>query len=230
MIYLYGDTHGEIDPKKLDNSIIYKINEVFPDYVIILGDFGFIWNNSSNDPTENYWLKWLNNKPFKILFLKGNHENHFRLNGNEFPIISMFDSYVRKISNNIFCLEHGNIYTIENKKFFIMGSAESIDKNQRRIYIDWWPEEIPSYNNYLNALNNLEKNNYNVDYILTHTLPKNIIKRFFFNDEKITDPTTEMLEKLESRIIYKHWYSGHFHIDKKLNDYFSVVYNDPVIL
>ena len=41
MVYIIGDTHG-------DNSYIYNIqhkeNLTKNDYIIICGDFGFVWN------------------------------------------------------------------------------------------------------------------------------------------------------------------------------------------
>lgn len=37
------------------------------------GDFGGVWNGS---PEENYWLDWLEDKPFTTLFISGNHENY----------------------------------------------------------------------------------------------------------------------------------------------------------
>lgn len=44
------------------------------DYVIICGDFGGVWDYKISSPSENYWLDWLNDKPFTTLFVDGNHE------------------------------------------------------------------------------------------------------------------------------------------------------------
>ena len=66
MIYVTGDTHGyEFSKLNTENFPIQK-QMTKDDYVIICGDFGLIWDNSSE---SQYWLKWLTNKPFKTLFI-----------------------------------------------------------------------------------------------------------------------------------------------------------------
>ena len=50
------------------------------DFVIVCGDFGGIWKD---DERERYWLNWLAQKPFTLLFVDGNHENFDRLYSNE---------------------------------------------------------------------------------------------------------------------------------------------------
>ena len=55
MIYVTGDTHGGIDVKKLlDPQLEKKIGK--DDYLIICGDFGFIWNPSGESAKERSWL------------------------------------------------------------------------------------------------------------------------------------------------------------------------------
>ena len=53
MIYITGDTHGDLshfkDPK------LKRLGE--KDIVIVCGDFGFLWN--PNDPKEKRNLEWL---------------------------------------------------------------------------------------------------------------------------------------------------------------------------
>lgn len=78
MIYIIGDTHGCTDVSKLNNKNFKDSSKLTKDdYVIILGDFGFVWNNSNED---KYWLKWLDEKPWTTLFIDGNHENNDILN------------------------------------------------------------------------------------------------------------------------------------------------------
>ena len=81
MFYITGDTHGDYDIHKLSNAALNRNNITFTseDYLIICGDFGLVWDNSSE---ENYWLDWLNKKPCTTLFIDGNHENHNLLKRN----------------------------------------------------------------------------------------------------------------------------------------------------
>ena len=72
MLFLTGDTHGDFTRFRTD---------IFPeqkqmtkeDYVIVLGAFGGVWDGSKE---EQYWLDWLEDKPFTTLFVSGNHENY----------------------------------------------------------------------------------------------------------------------------------------------------------
>jgi len=74
MIWITGDTHGEIDIHKLNRDSFPEQKEMTKkDYVIIAGDFGFIWNM---DKEDKWWLKWLKERNFTTLFIDGNHENH----------------------------------------------------------------------------------------------------------------------------------------------------------
>lgn len=213
MIYISGDTHGEIDHKNISSDKVRKAcGGLFPNYVIILGDFGFIWKNDPEDETEKWWLNWIEQKPWITLFLDGNHENHHRI--KNLPTVNLFGNLVQQVSDKIFHLIRGNVYTIEDKTFFCMGGAESTDKEGRKAYIDWWPEEVPSYMNYYNALNNIENHSYTVDYVLTHTPPKYIHDKYYKDQERNNDSTAIMLEDIRTKLSFDKWFFGHMHDDR----------------
>ena len=77
MVYITGDTHGDVTRFSMDN---FPEQKTFTDqnenYVIICGDFGLIWNYLAETPSEKYWLNWLENKKFTTLFVDGNHNCH----------------------------------------------------------------------------------------------------------------------------------------------------------
>ena len=77
MIYVTGDTHGDF--RRFSTDIFPEQKEMTKeDFVIICGDFGGIWCQEDNRKAmknENYWLDWLDQKPFTTLFVCGNHEN-----------------------------------------------------------------------------------------------------------------------------------------------------------
>ena len=70
--FVTGDTHGSLDIGKLTSRFSEQRYLSKNDYVIILGDFGMVWNNSEEDL---YWRRWLNERRFTTLFIDGNHEN-----------------------------------------------------------------------------------------------------------------------------------------------------------
>ena len=69
MIYATGDLHG--------NALRFQ-PEYFPeqagmtndDYMIVCGDFGFVWNGDKSDDAQ---LGKLEARPFTVLFVDGNH-------------------------------------------------------------------------------------------------------------------------------------------------------------
>ena len=74
-IYITGDTHGDF--QRFGSKYFPQQKEMSRgDYVVIAGDFGGLWDGSQKD---QYWLDWLNKKPFTTLFVDGNHENFDRL-------------------------------------------------------------------------------------------------------------------------------------------------------
>lgn len=76
MIYVTGDIHGEIDISKLNTQNFSQAKA--GDYLIVCGDFGLIWDMKPSR-AEEYWMKWLSEKPWITLFVDGNHENFDRL-------------------------------------------------------------------------------------------------------------------------------------------------------
>lgn len=230
MIYLTGDTHGNFN--KLNTEAFPESHTMAKnDYVIILGDFGLIWNPKETKE-ERYWLNWLDFRPFTTLFIDGNHENFDRL--YKFPEIDMFGDKVGKISKSVFHLKRGRVYDIDNKKFFTFGGGLSIDKNNRFPRISWWPREYPSHDEINLGWINLQKNEYKVDYVLTHVAPESIFNEFsnnekflkasMFLNKNIEDYVSKVLEEYKKTIKFDKWFFGHYHFDYKINDKFEVLF------
>lgn len=222
-VFVTGDTHIPIDIKKLGSGLFPQGKELSKDdVVIIVGDFGLLWGPTM-DKEEEYWLNWLSDKPWTTLFCDGNHENHFRL--SQLPSKEMFGADVGVVSDSIFHLRRGRVYRIDNFKTFVMGGAESHDKEHRVENISWWKEEIPSYSEFDQGLQNLEDNDNEVDLILTHTAPKRIVDSVFSFTKKGNDPTCKFFDTLLDRVQFGHWFCGHFHVDKTVFDQFTFLYN-----
>lgn len=224
-IFLTGDTHGGKELWKL-NSENFPIGRELTkdDYVIVLGDFGLIWNN---DKEDLYWRKWLNEKPWTTLFVDGNHENHILL--NQYVVENWNNGKIHKIESSIYHLMRGQVFIINSMKFMTMGGAHSIDVMFRKKNISWWEEELPSYSEYKELLNNLKKHNYNVDYVLTHTCPIDVFA-FVVNNHK--EMGIKNLERffyaLKRRLVFKKWYFGHFHMDKIVDDKHRCMFSDVI--
>ena len=215
MIYVTGDTHGEIDIQKISKKRWGDHDKC--KYLIILGDFGLIFNNVQT-PTEKYWLDWLEDKPFTTLFIDGNHENHPKL--AELPTTNYCGATCGVVRDNILHIKRGEILDIGGTTFFCMGGAESVDKKWRTEHVSWWKEEIPSGREMTNGYTNLLKYNNKVDYVLTHTVPQRAVIAFNTTPMSIPefakdphDHTCAYLENIYETIEFKAWYAGHFHVD-----------------
>jgi len=226
-VWVTGDTHIPIDIKKLNTKLWSEGKTLTKnDYLIVCGDFGLLWK-SEPDGEELYWTNWLNEKPWTTLFIDGNHENHYRL--SKLKTKEMFGSTVGVVSDSIYHLKRGEVYTIENKKFFCMGGALSIDKASRTEGISWWREERSTHKEQDYGLGNLEKHNNKVDYLITHTIPSSL--RNTFNDVFVTDKwyddTCKYLDHIYNNVNFEKGYCGHWHIDVDLKKY-TILYNDVI--
>ena len=75
---------------------------------------------------------------------------------------------------------------------------------------------MPNYQELEYALSNLEKNNFAVDYIITHCAPDNILYRI--NQMFKRDNMTDFLYEVYKKVSYKKWFFGHYHIDKNFGN------------
>lgn len=214
-IFVTGDTHGSHDIRKLNNKKFPQQNMLTKDdYVIICGDFGLVWDESAE---EKYWQKWLDEKNFTTLFVAGNHENHDLL--NQYPVENWNGGKIHRITDSIIHLMHGQVFTVHNKTFFTMGGAKSADKKHRVEGISWWKEEIPSYQAFEEGIENLEKQNYKVDYIITHTAPQEIIEKRYAYLKDYDVSLNHYLTHIKNSVDYKGWYFGHMHVDDTIDNF-----------
>lgn len=224
MILISGDTHGDIDYRKLDN---YKIISQFgrlPDYMLVAGDFGVPWSNDENNAQDLYMKKWYENKPYDIIVILGNHENYSRV--EKMPREIYHGAWVRRYTLNVVFVEKNQILEIEDKKFYCLGGADSTDKERRIIWQSWWPQEQATYADFIEMEKLLERVN-EVDYVVTHTCPENVVNKIHRGD-RINDVTSKLLTFLDSNIKYKHWYFGHMHQDVTILDKYTCLYNKLV--
>ena len=208
-IYVTGDKHGTLDITDLnvdkfpDQKLLTKA-----DYVIVCGDFGLFWDNKKD---EQYWRKWLADKPFTTLYVDGNHENFNMINSQ--PIKFWKGGKVHVSDEGFIHLMRGQVFNIDGVEFFTMGGATSIDKEDRRENISWWPEELPNYAEYEEGLMRLELCNWQVDYVLTHDAPTLQCAQMA---KTLTDEGSQLrkyFDLIDSKLEYKKWFFGHHHKD-----------------
>lgn len=216
MIYVTGDTHGN------QNKWVEQIQPALSaaDILMVCGDFGVGFWDGRYWPEEMFY-DYLSEQEYTVLFIDGNHEDFDKL--YKYPVEVWCGGKVHKIRKNVIHLMRGEVYNIEGNTFFVMGGGYSLDKYRRIEHISWWSQEMPSEEEYQNALANLEKVKHQVDYILTHTAPSetvyylNTLRRLGIkkNVQQELELTT-FLDTVQSMVTYQHWYFGHFHVDMEL--------------
>ena len=216
MIYFISDPHGGERPAGLNNYLSIAKKD---DLLIILGDLGTKFEDTTlNKEFTEYFLSL----DIEVAFLDGNHENFEYF--NSFPLDTWMGGKVHRLSKNIVHLIRGNLYDIENNKFFVMGGCKSSQK-----WIDagkWSPLEIPSEEEFNLAYDNLNKLNNKVDYILTHKYSSKLDYTLDYPKNSIEGLT----KYIDTKVEFKHWYSGHWHKTIYKDDKHTVVDSTPILL
>lgn len=242
-VWLTGDIHG--NPIRFSTVSFFEQKEFSrnkeENTVIILGDFGLVWDRDEESNNEKYWLDWLEDKPFTTVFVDGNHDNIPRL--DSYPIQKWNGGLVNVIRPHVLRLRRGEVFTIEGKKFFAFGGASShdisdgildydngnwrkkakeLDRQKKHMYrvrdFSWWEEELPSKEEMENGIKNLEKNDWKVDYIITHSPSTSELYLMGGKGLYQSDILTNYLEDVKANTEYKRHFFAHMHVNKAIND------------
>lgn len=244
MVFVTGDTHGNFERSR---------PEYFPeqarmtkeDIVIITGDFGGVWDGKKK---EQQALDWLEQLPFTIAFVSGNHENFDRL--KKLSVEEWQGGKVQFIRPHVIHLLRGQEFEIEGCTFFTMGGAYSHDiedgilnpyaedfeeqywfmrrmRCQFRInHRTWWKEEMPSEEEYAQAKATLDGIGWAADYIITHCAPTSIQKKL--NEDYQTDQLTTFLEEVRRKAKFHYWLFGHYHDNKIIDERYVLLWEQIV--
>ena len=217
MVYLTGDTHGDFRRIK---QFCFKVTPTLDDTLIILGDASFNYYANYRDEKAKIYASKL---PITFFCTHGNHERR--------P--TTIPTYIEKEYHggtvwfeeaypNILFAKDGEIYDFDGKKCIVIGGAYSVDKFYRlTMGWSWFSDEQPSPEIKRQVEEQLASVDYKVDVVLSHTCPVKYepVETFMPNiDQSKVDRSTEIwLGEIESKLTYKKWYCGHYHIAKKID-------------
>lgn len=207
MIYVTGDTHGKIE--RLSKSRLKALHE--GDTLIVLGDFGFIWNGGKK---EEKILKDLGSRRYNICFLDGTHENFSLM--ERYSVSEWKGGKVQKIYGNLYHLMRGQIYNLGGKMAFVMGGGESPDIEIREKNSEHARDSLPRSDELAEGAENLDKFGYKVDYVFTHEPPakvKGFLMMSDYDSLKIT-VLNSYFDEMSEQIKFDKWYFGSMHEDK----------------
>lgn len=221
-VYLTGDTHGGF---KRIGVFCERMQTAKEDILIILGDAGINYYGLHRDA---YKKEYISKLPITLFCIHGNHEQR------PYTIFTYQEQtwhggtvYVDPEYPNIIFAKDGEIYDFDGQKAIVIGGAYSVDKKWRIVRArggtpEWWPDEQPSDETKNYVEQQLEKCNWTVDIVLSHTVPLQYEPKEVFLpgiDQSNVDKSTEIwLERIEKRLTYKAWYAGHYHTEKKVDN------------
>lgn len=221
-IILRGDTHG--NAMQLETFFDWNNNNLTgEDIVIVLGDFGIIWQD--REKTTKI-LEILGSHKCQLAFVDGNHEN-FNLIKEMEIIIEWNGGRAGLLPGGIIHLLRGEIYNINGKRIGVCGGANSIDKYRRTEGVSWWADEEITKENVVELLSNAGDNTH-LDIMLTHDCPAKMTKQVALfsgvNGAEISN-SQKMLDIIDNSLKIDKWYFGHWHIDMKFDNKFECLYN-----
>ena len=228
MIYLTGDTHGRFDRIA---AFCDKMQTSRDDILIILGDVGVNFYLGALDAQRKKRLAKL---PITLLCIHGNHER--RPESIPFYMEQEWRGgtvYSEERYPNILFAKDGEVYDLDGKKAVAIGGAYSIDKAWRVDGQSWWADEQPSPEIKARVEASLERLNWKVDIVLSHTTPLKYepVEVFLpgIDQSKVDKSTEEWLDAIEEKLGYQKWYCGHYHTEKKI-DRLQIMFTDYAML
>ena len=223
MLIITGDTHNRYDGRRLDSDVFDYTGLTKKDYILIAGDFGYVWHGDERDDEE---LDKLSALPVTILFIDGNHENFDALDAYEKK--DWHGGKVHFIRPDIIHLLRGEIYDIEGYSVFTFGGAYSVDRELRTPGVSWWPQELPNEEEYAHGKENLQAHGNKVDLLVTHEVTTTILKSLYSRARGYT--LSHYFEELDHSIDFGHWYFGHHHQEIEFDEKHSLLYNNYAYL
>lgn len=214
-IFVTGDTHGNFD--RIED--FYQMNETdINDLMVVLGDAGI---NYYLDYRDRDLKEKLSEFCLTIFCIHGNHEARPWETGNYDEV--MWNGgivYIEPDYPNIIFAKDGEIYDFNGKKAIVIGGAYSIDKYYRiRNNLEWFDTEQPDEETMAYVESQLEKVNWKIDYVFSHTVPISAEPTWAFipgvDQSRVDKSTEEWLEKIHKKLDFEKWFAGHYHVESE---------------
>lgn len=213
--YITGDCHGDFDRVE---QFCQEYETSKDDVLIILGDAGI-----------NYWLNRLDTElkdrlsdfPITLFCIHGNHEARPWEVGNYDEVVwNEGIVYVEEKYPNILFAQDGEIYNFNEKKVVVIGGAYSVDKYYRFTNsLPWFDTEQPDEEIKQYVESQLDKADWSVDIVLSHTVPVEAEPEWAFipgiDQETIDKSTEKWLQEIYEKLDFSKWYAGHYHVESE---------------
>lgn len=242
-IYVTGDIHGSAD--NIRNTVSQIKNPSAEDIIIIAGDASFEYEQYVMGSAKREARKF----PGTWIVLRGNHDSRYwnHINDKNWEVIQYQNcDYLRqkKYPNIWYLPDEGCIYRLNDYNILFIPGAYSVDKWYRlRNNYPWNPAE---------QLTKTEMDNlklltqewidlgFGIDFVIGHTFPlkmQHCYQDLFMTglDQTTVDKTMErwldeMADLYEFTDNFKQYFGGHFHDDRIIHCWYTMLYHDVVNL
>lgn len=167
---------------------------------------------------------------------------------DSYPVEEWHGGKVHFIKPSVIHLMRGQVFDIDDLKFFTFGGAASHDisdgvleiddprikewrydpdKMYRINHISWWEREMPNQKEMDEGIKNLAEHDNKVDFILTHCTASStaaLLSHGLYKPDKLTD----YLEEIRCNVDYGRWLCGHYHDNKAITTKDIVLYEQIV--
>lgn len=218
MIWITGDLHGDFS--RFSQKGIRKIKK--NDYLIVCGDFGFVWDGNKQ---EQKMLSKLSKKRFYTLFVEGTHDNLDLL--ASFEEEEFGGAAVRSLNKRVKWLKRGMVYTLGEETVFAFGGGVSEDLGARVEGQNWWRGETPSKDEMVAGVSALDAVGKSVDFIVTYDAPLTLRNVFQPNNNE-ENVLNVYLQEVSKYCKFKKWFFGCYHSDKLVPPSYRCVFKDIV--
>jgi predicted phosphodiesterase len=175
------------------------------DLILHTGDFGWTFERSF----LRHVCASLRVDDTRLLFVDGNHENYERLYG--WPV---GDDGLRQVYDRIFHLPRGFRWTWDGVRFLALGGAHSVDRDRRRPYVSWWPQEVLSAGDVVRAMRDGL-----ADVMLSHDCPAGVdipgLMPHLFAEAEIAlaEKHRHLMRQVVDEVQPLQIYHGHYHVN-----------------
>lgn len=246
-IWITGDIHGNAASFK-QRIEHYILNATEQDILICAGDVGLEYGNQIQGSLKKAMKKF----PGSVIVMRGNHDNRYWdrhiFNNPDTQNWRYVDDksyppqfiYQKKYPNIWYVRDEGGIVSIGGYMFLFLPGAYSIDKYYRlQNNLPYTFDEQLNYVEMTDLIDKLQNWFYyggHIDFVISHTFPLSwepCYKDLFLNfiDQSQVDKNTEkFLDNIEKILDnnYIHWFGGHFHDDRELNEKVTMLYSKIV--
>ena len=218
MLFVTGDLHGDL--MRLKSPEMKKLRK--GDYLLVCGDFGFLWDGSRR---EQKLLDRLGKLKFHILFVEGAHENYRLL--SQIQPTEYCGGMARVISGKLVQLCRGYVFSLCGKKIFAFGGGDNPDLDVELLDEDLPLQRLPTEQDVALARQQLAQNENDVDFIVTHDCPS-AVRRMLRMDSNEFHQLNAYFDEVAQICRFRQWFFGSFHVDKKIPPYYHALFKDVV--